>query len=187
MCLGGLVTYFSPGDHGMAASDAYWCAGGIVGCALTMVVCYHGYVLYALQMGMRIRLSCASLVYKKSLRLTRSVAIDGTNGQVINLMSNDVARFDPFVSLLHDLWKGPLELGLMGYCIYREIGAYGLLGIGFLLCFLPVQCEFGGSRHMRSALLEHVWFFFSAQPSSAAAPPSIGCARRRAPTGACAS
>lgn len=143
MCLGGLVTYFSPGDHHMHPQDAYWYAGGIVACAFIMVICYHGYVLYALQMGMRIRLSCASLIYKKALRLNRSVAVDGMNGQVINLMSNDVARFDPFISLLHDIWKGPLELCLMGYCIYREIGVYGLLGIGFLLCFLPIQSEFG--------------------------------------------
>lgn len=150
LCLGGLVKYFSPGEHGIEPYHAYWYAFGIVASAFTMVIDYHGYTLYTLQMGMRIRLSCASLIYKKALRLTRSVAVDGMNGQVINLMSNDVARFDPFISMLHDLWKGPAELCLMGYFIYREINVYGLLGIGFLLCFLPIQSEFLCHQHKSS-------------------------------------
>lgn len=150
--LGGLVVYFSPGvQERTAASDAYLNAAGIVLCTFLMVICYHGYVLYSLQMGMRIRLTCSGLIYKKALRLTKSVAIDGLNGQVINLMSTDVGRFDASVSLLHDLWKGPLELIVMGYLIYREIGAYGLVGIAFLLCFLPIQSKCDPIRSKRAS------------------------------------
>lgn len=57
-------------------------------------------------------------------------------------MSNDVARFDVTMGFVHDLWKGPIELGLLGYFIYREIGFYGWIGIGFLLCFIPLQSKF---------------------------------------------
>lgn len=67
--------------------------------------------------------------------------MDGLNGQVINLMSNDVARFDVTMGFVHDLWKGPIELVLLGYFICREIGIYGLTGIGFVLCFLPIQSK----------------------------------------------
>lgn len=56
-------------------------------------------------------------------------------------MSNDVARFDVTMGFVHDLWKGPIELGLLGYFIYREIGFYGWIGIGFLLCFIPLQSK----------------------------------------------
>lgn len=77
----------------------------------------------------------------QALKLTKSAAVDGLNGQVINLMSNDVARFDVTMGFVHDLWKGPVELVLMGYFIYREIGYYGLTGIGFLMCFLPIQSK----------------------------------------------
>lgn len=75
------------------------------------------------------------------MRLTKSVGIDGLNGQIINLMSNDVARFDLTVGFVHDLWKGPIELGLLGYFIYREIGYYGWIGIGVLLMFIPIQSK----------------------------------------------
>lgn len=67
--------------------------------------------------------------------------VNGLNGQVINLMTNDVARFDVTMGFIHDLWKGPLELILLGYFIYKEIGYYAFAGIGFLLCFLPIQSK----------------------------------------------
>lgn len=67
--------------------------------------------------------------------------MDGLNGQVINLMSNDVARFDQTIAYLHDLVKGPVELTMMGYFIYREISFYGLIGVGFLLCVIPIQSK----------------------------------------------
>lgn len=137
--LGILVLYFAPGNTDYTIKDAFESAVGIVVCTFVMVLCYHGYVLYALQMGMRIRQACSSMIYNKALRLSKSVVVDGLNGQVINLMSTDVSRFDMSISMLHDVWKGPLELLIMAYFIFREIGVYGLVGIAFLLCFLPIQ------------------------------------------------
>lgn len=76
------------------------------------------------------------------LKLSKSVSVDGLNGQVINIMSNDVARFDQTVGFLSYLVKGPVELVLMAYFIYREISFYGLIGVGFLLCVIPIQCKY---------------------------------------------
>lgn len=58
-------------------------------------------------------------------------------------MSNDVGKFDIALAFLHDLWKGPLELFLLGYFIYREIGVAGILGLGFMLSFIPLQAWVG--------------------------------------------
>ena len=74
--------------------------------------------------------------------MKKSVSVDGLNGQVINLMSNDVARFDVMVSFLQDLWKGPIELLILGYFIYREIDYYAFAGIGILILFIPIQCMY---------------------------------------------
>lgn len=141
ICLGGLVTYFSPGEHGLLETYAYWYAGGLVGCSITMVIGFHGFVLYTMQMGMRIRLSCAALIYQKSMRLRQSISMDGLNGRVINLISSDVTRFDMYICHLNNLWKAPLDLCVLGICIYRQIGVHGLLGIGFLISFIPLQSE----------------------------------------------
>lgn len=40
---------------------------------------------------------------------------------------------------LHDLWKGPSEALLIGYFLYREIGISAVVGIAFMLSFIPLQ------------------------------------------------
>lgn len=76
------------------------------------------------------------------LRISKSVSMNGLNGKVINLMSFDAYRFDNTLSLLYYLWKGPIEVIVFGYFLYREIGYYGWIGVGFILCFVPVQSEY---------------------------------------------
>jgi ATP-binding cassette, subfamily C (CFTR/MRP), member 4 len=73
--------------------------------------------------------------------MSKSVQEDGMHGKVINLLSNDFAKFDLALFFLHDLWKGPLETILLGFLIYREVGISGVFGILFILSFIPIQCE----------------------------------------------
>lgn len=143
LCLGGLVTYFKPGQTVITETEAYWFAGGIVLCSLAPVITFHPTILYMFQMGMKIRLGCCAMLYQKALRVTKSTAMDGFDGRLINLMSNDVSKFDVGLSLVYDLWKGPLELFVLGYFIYQEIGYAGLVGIGCLISFIPLQIWLG--------------------------------------------
>lgn len=73
--------------------------------------------------------------------MTKSAQVDGLHGRVINLLSNDFGKFDIALAFLHDLWKGPFETILLGYLAYREIGVAGIIGIVFILCFIPIQCK----------------------------------------------
>lgn len=43
------------------------------------------------------------------------------------------------MTFLRYLWKGPVEIIVFGYFIYGEIGYYGFIGVGFILCFVPIQ------------------------------------------------
>ncbi|XP_059612035.1 ATP-binding cassette sub-family C member 4-like [Phlebotomus argentipes] len=139
LCMGGLVTYFSPEQEGITLKDAYLYAAGIIISSLIPVLMFHPYILYLDQVGMKIRLGSVALIYKKILKLSKCAAYTGLNGQVINLMSNDVGEFDVALSSIHDLYKGPLEAILIGYFLYREIGVAGLIGMAFLLAFIPFQ------------------------------------------------
>lgn len=73
------------------------------------------------------------------MKLSAATVTDGLNGKVINLISNDVATFDYATCFLMETWVGPTEAIIMGYFIYREIGFYGLIGIGFMVTFIPLQ------------------------------------------------
>ncbi|XP_055678742.1 ATP-binding cassette sub-family C member 4-like [Lutzomyia longipalpis] len=143
LCLGGLVTYFSPGETTVTKSEAYMYAVGIILSSLIPVCIFHPFILFIFQQGMKIRVATCTLMYEKVMRLSKCTTFDGLNGQVINLMSNDVGRYDVAMAFLHDLWKGPLEALLLGYFIYREIGVSGILGMAFLLGFIPLQAYIG--------------------------------------------
>uniref|UniRef100_A0A182MB86 Uncharacterized protein n=1 Tax=Anopheles culicifacies TaxID=139723 RepID=A0A182MB86_9DIPT len=120
---------------------------------LAPLAIFHCYQLYLLQVGMKIRIGSCALIYRKILSLSNTT--DGLSGTVINLMANDVSRFDYAVIFFHDLWKGPVELVIVAVLVYREIGPAGLIGIGFLLLFIPIQAWLGkksAGYRMRAAL-----------------------------------
>lgn len=60
-------------------------------------------------------------------------------GQVVNLLSNDVNRFDIAVIFLHYLWLGPLETIIVTYFLWQEIDWASCVGVAVLLLFIPLQ------------------------------------------------
>lgn len=81
--------------------------------------------------------------YFQILRIKKSNLIDGIAGQAINIMSNDALKFDTSVCFLQSLYQGPVEVIILSFFIYKEIGMSGLLGIAFMLCFMPLQIWMG--------------------------------------------
>ena len=65
-----------------------------------------------------------------------------TAGQVVNLLSNDVNRFDYAFIYTHFIWLLPLQVLVVCYLIYIKIGYAAIVGvIGIVLQTIPVQCE----------------------------------------------
>lgn len=62
-----------------------------------------------------------------------------TVGQVINLISNDVNRFDLTLPNLHYLWIGPLQTIVATYFLWHKIGVASFIGIATFLFFIPLQ------------------------------------------------
>jgi len=60
--------------------------------------------------------------------------------QVVNLVSNDVRRFDESGFLWAFLWAGPLELVIVMALLIQLLGpAAALSGVATLLLLMPVQ------------------------------------------------
>ncbi|EAT33881.1 AAEL013848-PA, partial [Aedes aegypti] len=98
---------------------------------------------FKLHLGMKLRVAACSMIYRKSLRLSKTALGDTTAGQVVNLLSNDVGRLDLAVLFVHYLWIGPLETIVVTYLMYREIGISAVFGVIFLLMFIPLQAYLG--------------------------------------------
>lgn len=150
LCLGGLVAYFVPNQTQISSDDAYMYASGIVLTTAFMIVTFHPFILYILKTACKLRLGCGGLIYRKSLRLSKSTTEDGLNGRVINLLSNDLGKFDIGLAFLHDIWKGPIESLVFGIIIYMEIGISAVVGMAFLASFIPLQGRFKISNRLLS-------------------------------------
>lgn len=101
--------------------EAYFYATAVVLASAINVCLMHPYLLSQLHLGMRMRVAMCSMIYRKSLRLSKNALGETTVGQVVNLLSNDVGRLDLAVIFLHFLWVGPLETIIVTYLMYTEV------------------------------------------------------------------
>ena len=83
--------------------------------------------------GMKLRVAHCSFIYRKALRLSRKAQGESTIGQMVNLLSNDVNRFDYSAFFVHYFWVGPLQLLIVLYISWSTIGPACFVGGSFLL------------------------------------------------------
>ncbi|XP_029718005.2 ATP-binding cassette sub-family C member 4-like [Aedes albopictus] len=161
--LGELIRYFDQVAAATTAQsetpppigEAYLYAGELALTVVAPLAIFHVYQLFLLQVGMKLRIGCCALIYQKALQLSTTLSADGLSGRIINLISNDVSRFDYAVIFFHDLWKGPVELVIVSVLVYRLMGPTALIGIAILLLFIPGQGWLGklaASFRLRAAM-----------------------------------
>lgn len=90
---------------------------------------------------MQMRVAASSMLYRKVLKLTKNALERSSIGQVVNLLSNDVSRFEFAVTFVHYLWIGPLEVIVISVILYQEIGISILFGVSFMVFFVPLQSK----------------------------------------------
>jgi len=77
----------------------------------------------------------------QAMRLSRTALRDTTVGQVVNLLSNDVSRFDAFSMFLNYMWISPLSAIVYSYLLYNLLGPAGLIGVAAIFGTIPIQCK----------------------------------------------
>lgn len=142
LSVGGLVNYFQSEDSQTTKQDAYLYAGLIILCLLIDGIVNHPVMMAMMHFTMKLRVSCCALIYRKCLRLSYPALAQTTVGQIVNLLSNDVSKFDQDFILFHYLWIAPIQTAIGTYLLYRIIGVAAFTGIVFILLFIPLQREF---------------------------------------------
>ncbi|CAH0557320.1 unnamed protein product [Brassicogethes aeneus] len=138
---GRFFNYWSPNQGPISDGEAVFYASGVFVTNIFAVIITHPVYLYTLEMGMKLRVASCSLIYRKSLRLSMEAAAHSANA--VNLMSNDVMRFDNCFIFLHYLWIGPLQVACIIYFAYMEIQMAAFIGFAMLAVILPFQSFFG--------------------------------------------
>ncbi|XP_042212324.1 ATP-binding cassette sub-family C member 4-like isoform X2 [Homarus americanus] len=142
LCLGGLIRYYS-GAEGYTALYGWLYSTGVVMGSILYIFSHHPYFWGVQLSGMQIRVASCSMIYRKALRLSKVALGKTTIGQMINLLSNDVNRFDASFIFLHYLWIGPLQTMIVLSILWTELGPSCLAGLVILILFVPLQTWMG--------------------------------------------
>ncbi|XP_066905601.1 multidrug resistance-associated protein 1 [Halyomorpha halys] len=92
--------------------------------------------------GLRMRTSLTTAVYRKALKLSSSARKDSTLGEIVNLMAVDSQTFMNVIPNLNTLWSAPLLIGLSLYFLWQQLGPSVLMGLGVMLVMIPANAFF---------------------------------------------
>ncbi|XP_061693359.1 ATP-binding cassette sub-family C member 4-like [Syngnathoides biaculeatus] len=145
LLLGKIILFFEnydPDDKsGLCA--VYGCAAAMCVSTFGLTILQHLYYYFVQRTGMKMRVAVCHMIYCKALRLSSQAMGQTTTGQIVNLLSNDVNRFDEITLNLHYLWVGPLQAVVIIYFLWYEIGPSCLAGVAVIAFMMPVQTWFG--------------------------------------------
>ncbi|CAK9828619.1 ATP-binding cassette sub-family C member 4 [Anthophora retusa] len=145
-----IISYFriEDGTKTVTKTNALLYAGYLIISITISVFIMHHSGLLSQQMGMKIRVACCSLIYRKILRLSNAALIQITSGQVVNLLSNDVSRFDELCYYLNFIWITPIQVILVASVIWYKVGISSMVGVGALLLMtIPAHSVFIRLNH----------------------------------------
>ncbi len=77
------------------------------------------------------------------LKLSKRAQGKTTVGQMVNLLGNDVIRFDTNLMFIPYLLIGPIQVVIFGYFLWQEVGIATLAGIGFVVFLIPIEFVIG--------------------------------------------
>ncbi|XP_076290649.1 ATP-binding cassette sub-family C member 4 isoform X2 [Lasioglossum baleicum] len=140
--LGGLLRYFKKNST-ETYETALLYAGGICIATFLSVVSFNQAMFGAFHVGAKIRVAACSVVYRKALRLSKTALGETAPGKVVNLVANDVNRFDLVSIFIHYMWSAPLSGLIIAYFLYTEAGYAGLIGIAAVFVVVPIQSYTG--------------------------------------------
>ncbi|KAJ1116096.1 hypothetical protein NDU88_004315, partial [Pleurodeles waltl] len=140
-----IIIHFEQSDPSNKSSmiNAYINAAALSICTLVLAVLHHLYYYQVLRTGMKLRVAMCHMIYRKALRLSNTAMGKTTTGQIVNLLSNDVNKFDQVTIFLHFLWAGPLQAIAVTALLWMEIGPSCLAGMGVLIILMPLQTWLG--------------------------------------------
>lgn len=140
--LGRLLLYFRR-QSDMSYEEALYYAIAMIVAKAASIVLENQYSILTCLTGVRTKIAVCSVLYRKSLRLSRNALGDTSPGKVVNLMSNDVNRFDIVAFLICYMWASPIVTVIVLVLLWYEVGWAGPIGMVVIFVVTPIQSFFG--------------------------------------------
>ncbi|XP_066999039.2 ATP-binding cassette sub-family C member 4 [Anabrus simplex] len=143
LLLGNVVEYFTGTDR-IEDKEAYFYTAGILMIVFAKSFLYQHFIFQMTTLGMRVRVACSVLIYRKILRHSRYSMDQSETGRVMNLLTNDVARFDQLLQYIHWLWLSFLQTAVVTYFLWYYVGVSAFIGFTYIfLSTVPLQGYMG--------------------------------------------
>ena len=109
----------------------------VVNCLQSVLLNQYFHVMFSI--GMRVRSSLISAIYRKALSLSTDARRETTTGEIVNLMSVDAQRFVDLMPFVNLIWSCPLQIALTLYFLWAELGPSVLAGLTVMVCMIPLN------------------------------------------------
>ncbi|XP_017768863.1 PREDICTED: probable multidrug resistance-associated protein lethal(2)03659 [Nicrophorus vespilloides] len=150
IALGHLLEYFKE-DSEMSHDDALWYGSFVVVVNACNALLVNQYMIDSYHYGMRVRAACCAFIYRKALKLSGEALGEMASGKLVNLMSNDVNRFDYVSYFISYMIVSPFTLLVVSYFLWAQTGYWTLAGLIPIFTVFPIYSVMGcvSSRYRR--------------------------------------
>ncbi|CAH0547421.1 unnamed protein product [Brassicogethes aeneus] len=134
-----LIVYFKEDQTQFQTSDALYYAFLILLIYLMDFVISHNVYLFLREIGVQIRNSLSSFIYRKTLKL-RSDVLDSQNiGNIVTLITKDVNFIELPLSHIHELFTGFIQIFIICFMIYNKLGVNSVFGLFVFLFTICIE------------------------------------------------
>ncbi|XP_066582136.1 LOW QUALITY PROTEIN: ATP-binding cassette sub-family C member 4-like [Prorops nasuta] len=140
--LGGLLRYFNKNSTEVFETAILYATGICIVTAIN-VISANQFLHHSHHIGAKVRVAVCSVLYRKALKLSTTALGETAPGKVVNLVANDVNRFELVSIVLHYMWSAPLSALIIGGVLYTKAGYAGLIGIAAVFIVVPIQSYAG--------------------------------------------
>ncbi|XP_011871334.1 PREDICTED: probable multidrug resistance-associated protein lethal(2)03659 [Vollenhovia emeryi] len=122
------------------SNEVYYNAAGLVLLSILDTFIMHYSLQCSFHLGLKMKVACTALIYRKVLKLSNSVLDNETSvGQMVNFLSSDITRLEMSLIDLHYIWIAPIQIIWITYVTFVEIGWAAVIAITAFLLFIPLQ------------------------------------------------
>jgi ATP-binding cassette subfamily C (CFTR/MRP) protein 4 len=132
-------------DSNLPSYEGYLYAIGLGLSIFFQAIIHHLLYFRTERIGTQVRIALSAIIYKRLLSLPTRSIMKTTTVQIINLISNDIRKFEELSKPFHLTWVTPMEALIIFALIWNQIGIPTLFGYGVLLLLIPLQIFF--SKH----------------------------------------
>ncbi|XP_035707943.1 multidrug resistance-associated protein 4 isoform X2 [Folsomia candida] len=136
-----LIKSFGESDAVKESWEPYVYTAGICISTFLHVIILHPCDFVISHIGMKCRVGLSALIYRKALRLHSKS--ESSVGYIINILSNDVSRFDTSLNFIPFIVVGPIQFVIFMVLLWQEIAISSLSGVVLIILLIPLNYFLG--------------------------------------------